>query len=260
MIKLDEKEQEKYRIRPARKWLMYLARSLALPFIDIFLRIFNRTQIIGRENIPDGGGVIFACNHISGVDTLLLPSAAINRFSSIPFMAPGKEELFKIPIVGRVISLWGSFPVKRRSRDLDSMKRIAFYAGHYRIMLFPEGTRSKTGELLKGRSGAGWIIHSARPKVIPVLVINTDFYFWPGRKKPWFRVPYKIVFGKPVRLDHLLDKENSKQNSQEIIDTVMDEIGRMRKAYSAAYIEPPKLTGSVYDRINDGEKISDADL
>lgn len=234
---MEEKESEFYISRTTR-FLMSAARFVCFPLVDFFLKVIHRSKAIGLENISGlNGGVVFASNHISGIDTLLIPLYAAKRLSIEPFCAPGKEELFKIPVVGLILRVWGSFPVKRRSRDLKSMKRISYYSRHYRTMLFPEGTRTKTGELGKGRSGAGWVIYSARTTVIPTLVINTEYYFWPGRKRPWLRIPYTVVFGAPLNLERFYSMPDCKETSQAIADQVMKEIATLKQKHKDLQIE-----------------------
>jgi 1-acyl-sn-glycerol-3-phosphate acyltransferase len=103
-------------------------------------------------------------------------------------------------------------------------------------MLFPEGTRSKTGDLLKGRAGAGWVVYKARPTVIPTLVINTQHYLWPGKKGPWFGVPYTLVFGEPMDLSRFYEMPECKATSQQIVNAVMEEIGKLKEKHKDLYI------------------------
>ncbi len=216
---------------------MSAARFVSYPFVDFFFKVLNRAKAIGQENIPKKGGVIIASNHISGIDTLLIPLMSAQRLSTMPYVAPGKEELFKIPLIGQIIKLWGSFPVKRRAHDYQSMNRMIYYGKHYNMMLFPEGTRSKTGELLKGRSGAGRVIYMSKPTVIPTLVINTQQFFWPGRKRPWFFVPYRVVFGEPLNLEKYYEMEDSKKTSQALINEVMKAIADLREKHKDLYLD-----------------------
>ncbi len=217
---------------------MAAARLACFPFVDFFFKVVNRSRAIGLENIAGlNGGVVIASNHVSWVDTLLVPAYAAKRFSIEPFCAPGKEELFKVPLLGTIIKLWGSFPVKRRARDFTSMRRIEYLSSHYRVMLFPEGTRSKTGELGRGRSGVGWIVYNAKPVVIPALVINTEKYFWPGRKRPWFRIPYTMVFGAPLNLDRFYAMPDDKETSQAIVDEIMKEIAALKEKHKNLYLD-----------------------
>lgn len=236
MAKNNNRDDSPYRISRPMLWLQFLSRFFAHPLVDIFFFILNRSKAIGLENLPEEDGVLIASNHISGVDTVLIPTFAARRFKVEPFMAPGKEELFRIPVVGAIIRLWGSFPVKRRARDVESMRRISYYCSKYRVMIFPEGTRSKTGELGRGRAGAGWVIYMARPKVVPTLVINTDKFFWPGRPRPWFGMPYTVVFGEPLDLGKYYDMPDNKETSQALIDEVMAAIAVLKEKHRDLYI------------------------
>jgi 1-acyl-sn-glycerol-3-phosphate acyltransferase len=228
--------QNPYRIGLARRALMSFCRFISWPFVDFFFRVLNRSRAIGTENLPREGGALIAANHISWIDTLIIPVFSAKRLSIDPYLAPGKEELFSIPVVSTIISLWGSFPVRRGKRDFEAMKRISHYAKHYRVMIFPEGTRSKTGQLLPGRTGVGWIIYHARPVVIPTLVINTELYFKPGGRRPWFFVPYRVVFGKPLDLSRFYAMEDAKETSQAIADEIMKALALLREAHKGEYV------------------------
>ena len=235
----QEKEEaldSPFRISAVKMAFMSFCRFMAFPLVDIFFKVLNRSKAIGVENLPPEGGALIASNHISWADTLIVPVFSAKRLSIEPFLAPGKEELFRIPVVRTIISVWGSFPVKRGKRDFESMRRISYYAERYRVMIFPEGTRSKTGELLKGRAGVGWIIYHARPVVIPTLVINTDKYFKPGGKRPWFFVPYTVVFGKPLDLSRFYAMEDSRDTSQAIADEIMAAIAALKEENKGEYI------------------------
>ena len=208
-----------------------------MPIFDVFFRLVNRSRAIGIENLPRNGGVMIASNHVSGVDTVLIPLYAIMRFSFMPFMAPAKEELFRAPVIKWLIWLWGAFPVKRRARDYEAMKKIAYCCRKYQVMIFPEGTRSKTGELLRGRAGVGWIVYASRPTVIPTLVINTDRFFWPGKPRPWFGIPYYIVFGEPLNLSRFYEMPDCKETSQAIADEIMKAIAALREKHRDLYLK-----------------------
>ncbi len=231
-----EENEDRFRYTALQRWGMFFARLSCVPFAYLFYKVLNRSRVIGTENIPRGNGVIFASNHVSGVDTFMVPFFSMSRFSPVPYCSPAKEELFKIPVLGRFLSLLGSYPVKRRARDFEAMKRIAYCAKNYNVMLFPEGTRSKTGELGKGRAGVGWIVYAAKPVVVPTLVINTEKYFWPGRKRPWFRIPYTIIFGKPLDLDKYYEMPDDKKTSQAIVSEIMDAISALKEKHKDLYL------------------------
>jgi 1-acyl-sn-glycerol-3-phosphate acyltransferase len=246
MIQFNEEELERFRWSTIKIWIHWVIIFFSLLPLELYFKIFNRTRVLGRENLPKGGGVLFAANHNGWADTLILPITCINRWDGVPFLAPAKEELFKIPVVSTLISVWGAFPVKRRARDIDSMKRIAYSAYNYRVMIFPEGTRSRDGVLGRGRAGAGWVVQAARPTVIPTLLINTDQYERKGFYR-WVGNPYWVVFGEPVDLSPLEGLPDNKETSQLAIDLVMEAIADMRVKYRHLFTEPPKLTGHYYE-------------
>ncbi len=110
----------------------------------IFYTLF-RTRVYGRENIPAEGAVILAANHASNIDPPLMASL-IER--PVSYMA--KIELFENPIFGAAIRRCHAFPVKRGESDRGAIKAAVTVLKEGRVLgLFPEGTRSKTGELQK---------------------------------------------------------------------------------------------------------------
>ena len=246
MIEFDEHNFTTH--KKSRLWLITNAIIIffSLLVLEFYFKIMNRSRVIGAENLPSGGGVLFTANHSGWADTLLLPISVIERWNLVPFFAPAKEELFKIPVIAQIISAWGAFPVKRRARDTESMKKIAYYTKHYRTMIFAEGTRSRTGELLRGRSGVGWIVYAARPVVVPTLLVNTDQFAAKGIRRFLF-APYRVVFGEPLDLSEYYEKEDTKENSQAIADEIMEAIATLREKHKDLYTEPPKLTGYYYD-------------
>lgn len=238
MLEITREDEERYRVTRGMMWVFFLTRLALYPLLWIFFRIINRARAIGLENIPKEGGVMIAVNHVSGVDTTLAPFFVINPFRLDPVLAVAKEELFTIPVIGFIVKNLGAFPVKRKARDFDSMKRIVCHLRNHKVMIFPEGTRSKTGDLLTGRPAVGWIAQNARPAIIPALVINTDKFFWPGRPRPWFGIPYTVVYGKPLDLTRFYGMEEGKATSAIIVGEIMNGIAELKKEHRALYMEP----------------------
>ena len=238
MLEITTEDEEKHRISRGMMWAFFLARLAVYPLLWVFYRILNRARLIGIENIPTNGGVMIAANHVSGVDTTLIPYFVASPYRLDPVLAVAKEELFEIPVIGFIVKALGAFPVKRRARDFESMKRIVCHLRRHKVMIFPEGTRSKTGDLLPGRPAVGWIAQNARPVVIPTLVINTDKFFWPGRPRPWFGIPYTVVYGKPLDLSRFYAMEEGKATSTIIAGEIMRGIAELKKTHRDLYMEP----------------------
>lgn len=143
---------------------------------------WTRVTVSGREHIPDGG-VLLAANHRSFLDHYLLGAV-----SPRPMWYLGKREL-AVGVVGWVNTTFGMVPVDRGRADLDAIARIValLRAGEI-VGVFPEGTRSPTGELFRFRSGMARIAAQAQVPVVPVGLLHTTDV-WPRRELPHLRRP-----------------------------------------------------------------------
>ncbi len=185
----------------------------------IFYIIVYRITVIGEENIPkEKGGYIIASNHVSNNDP---PVVGITFKGKYTFMA--KEELFhKNPIFTWLITKLGAFPVKRGAKDgaqaiqkaLESLKNGRIF------VIFPEGTRSKDGELGRAKSGVTLVAAQAKVPVVPVFIKY-------GRKK--FRREIQISIGEKIPAECFdVDIEDRKMLKQ-VSATIMDEIAKLKE-------------------------------
>ncbi len=198
------------------------------------IRLWCRVHIEGEAHIPLEGGVLLASNHIAMLDTLLIPYAAMEMRGMQIVWSPAKEELFRIPVVGRVLLSWGSFPVRRGRGDLRTMRRIMTLLRDHRMMLFPEGTRSPDGRLQKGQRMVGKFIYHAQPVVVPTFVSGTNRILPKGAWFPVFRRPVSVRFGPPLDLQHYYDLPDSKHTAAAIVEAVMQAIAALQDEPSAA--------------------------
>lgn len=179
-------------------------------FFRIIFSLVFRWQVIGREHIPKEGPVILCANHISLWDPPLLGSG-IERM--VNFMA--KEELFRIPVLSFLITKFGAFPVKRGAGDRAAIRATLKLLEDGKILgIFPEGTRSKTGELGEGMHGVALFALKSQAQVIPVAIVG------PYR---WFR-PIKIVYGEPIDLTALREVRSNADTLKETSDLIMRHI------------------------------------
>lgn len=143
---------------------------------NVVFRLFWRWRIVGAEHFPKSGPVILVANHVSVWDPVII-AAAMPR--NVRFMA--KEELFQIPLLNSIITQLGSFPVKRGQADRGAIKQALEILAEGEVLgLFPEGTRSKTGELQKPHPGAALIALKSSAPVVPVACL--------GSNQPWKRM------------------------------------------------------------------------
>ena len=189
-------------------------RGLLMPFYKLLFWY----KINGRENVPNDGAYIVCSNHLSNNDPVLL-GLAMKR--QVFYMA--KAELFRNPIAGWVIRHLGAFPVNRGAGDGKAINEAEQIVKDGKLLgIFIEGTRSKTGEFLRPKSGASIIAHQMNVPVIPVCIT-------PKNKKIRVFQPVKISIGKPITPKELgLDKgapEEYRNSSRKI----MAEIKKLRE-------------------------------
>lgn len=152
--------------------------------LTVFIKICFRVEYVGRENIPENSGYIFCANHITMLDPLLIACTGKTKFHFI-----AKEELCKIPVLGAILKRVNVIPVKRGSGDIGAMKKgIEVLKAGKNLIIFPEGTRSKTGEMGEAKNGMALLIKKTGCGVVPCAVVG----------KPHFFKKTKLVYGKPV--------------------------------------------------------------
>ncbi len=174
------------------------------------LKIMCRPKYTNRNNLPKEGRYILAANHVSGVDPILV---ALGQKRPIRFMA--KKELFENKFIGFVFDHLGTFAIDRSTKNDDALDFSSQIINNGDALgIFIEGTRSKTGELLRPRSGAVMLAHQNNCKIIPVSVTHRD-----EKKKPFTKM--YITFGEPVTVEELGIKEGTPREYREASRNLM---------------------------------------
>ncbi|MBO4852085.1 MAG: 1-acyl-sn-glycerol-3-phosphate acyltransferase [Schwartzia sp.] len=188
---------------------MVLYRILHVLF-PAFFRLFGAKDY-GAENMPPEGGVIVAANHMSNWDPPFLAS-----FLERPVSYMAKQELFEIPIFGTVIRWLFAFPVRRGAADRSAVKAAVkeLRAGRC-VGIFPEGTRSKDGEVHHFGAGVALLASMSGAPVVPAAIVGTD-------KMRNLRV----VYGAPISFEGKANRETLDEFSQKI----REEVIKMKKA------------------------------
>ncbi len=179
-----------------------------------YLSTLYKVEVIGKENIPSDKGVLLCCNHIHLLDPPLLGS-----YLERPIHYMAKAELFKIPVLNYLIKKFHAFPVRRGMSDKQALREgIKVLKDNNVLGIFPEGTRSKTGELGKGLAGVGFFALKTDALVVPSAII--------GPYKPFGTV--KVVYGKPLDFKALREE---KVSSETATNYIMDAIGDLIKEH-----------------------------
>lgn len=157
--------------------------------VSFLFRLVWRPRITGLENVPRSGPVIIASNHLSFIDSVVIPILVPRR---VRFLA--KAEYFEgRGLRGRGMALFfrvvDAVPVRRDGQRDSSMAALQAALDVLRdevaFGIYPEGTRSRDGRLYRGRTGVGWLALTSGAPVVPVALTG------------WIR-PLRVSFGPVV--------------------------------------------------------------
>ena len=190
----------------------YLIRFL----IFVYLKLVYRIQVIGIENIPKNGPVIFCGNHRSLLDAPLMEVTC--KRDDTRFLA--KEELAKNWYVAHLAKVFDVIFVKRNAKDLGPMKDgLKTLKQDKALALFPEGTRNGLKKGIKPKTGVAYFALNSDAQVIPVGI--------KGGEKPFRKAI--ITYGKPLELDEYKENKKEKETAEEVTEIIMDNIIKLTK-------------------------------
>ena len=196
--------------------LYWTGRFLAHQFSHWLLRI----KVADADRVPSEGGVIIASNHISVFDPPVLGSW-IDR----PVYFFAKDTLFEIPVLGRIIRRTNAIPVRRGTIDRDALDRaVEIVRRGDALVVFPEGTRSKTDQFLNPKAGVGMIAHRAECPIVPACIQGLNQI----KKSLVFRTRPAIAFGEPFSAEWVKSFPAERESYHEMARTVMARIGELR--------------------------------
>lgn len=174
--------------------LLYrLLNAVLPPVVNPYLRL----RVEGLERVPERGGAILACNHLSFLDSVVLP---LNLPRPVYFL--GKAEYFESWRTRWFFRAAGVVPVHREggSRAEESLEEGAeLVAGGDLLGVYPEGTRSPDGRLYRGKTGPVRIALRAGAPIIPCAVVGTDRAMPIASRLPR-RFPVTVRYGRPLDL------------------------------------------------------------
>ncbi len=180
-----------YHERTRRRGVHPIVYPIVRAVLQAGVQIYFRRKGINRGHVPKKGGVLLAPNHRSFLDPFAIASC-IRR--PIYFMA--KQEMFASRFRSWILNCMGAFPVRRGESDEEAMKtaRTLLEQGKV-VVIFPEGTRHKTGSLGEPKRGVGRLALETGVPVVPVAVIGSERARRGWRVRP---VKVRIRMGRPL--------------------------------------------------------------
>ena len=176
------------------------------------LNFVGKKQWRGVENIPKTGKIIIASNHVSYLDVLFFAHFLFRNGRAPRFI--GKEGVFKVPVIGKILLAAGQIPVMRESKDASKALGHAvklLEAGHC-LGVYPEGTltRDPDGWPMVAKTGMARLAIITQTPVVPVAQWGSQIVMPTYEKKIKFfpRTPIKMLAGKPLDFSPWYGKEN----------------------------------------------------
>jgi 1-acyl-sn-glycerol-3-phosphate acyltransferase len=193
---------------------------------QMYCRLLFRIHVQGRENIPRRGKLLLAANHVSAYDPFVIGSL-VPRV--LYFLA--KKELFQNPLLAVAMRCLHAIPVDRREVAHTTIRRVNhLLAQDEAVLLFPEGTRTRSGQMREGKAGVGMMAAANQADIVPVRVEGLF-----GKRGSLLRRPHvKIIFGPVISVAPFLQNGAApKEIYREITATVLERIRALDTAMAA---------------------------
>ena len=206
--------------------------------IRVLLKLIARFEIHGRENAPLTGGMILASNHI-GILDIIMVYFAIDRTDLFIPVAEKWEKIGWIRWLGKQLNF---LFVDRFNPDLKAMRKmIALMEDGKCLVIAPEGTRSRVGSLIQGKSGVAYLAARSGFPVVPVAITGTEDKTILGNLKRLRKSHVTLTGGKSFIVPPLPNSERDAA-LQNYTDEIMCRIAALLpERYRGVYVEHPRL-------------------
>lgn len=197
-----------------RRWACFVLR--------VFLRLCTRLETEGLENVPQGGPLLVAFNHLAHLDAALVLS-----FLPQPVEGIALEDLYHVPITGQLLRLYGTIPVHRDQFDREVIRQALQVLAEGRILaLAPEARQSLTGALERARQGVAYLALRSGVPILPVALTGTEKTYaeWKRLRRPRLTVTFGEPFVPPPRAS---EPQARRQQLAELTDEIMHRIAAL---------------------------------
>lgn len=192
------------------------------PFVRFFVKRLWRFSLEGFDQIPKNGPAILCANHISFLDSVFMLTYSPRNMSVV-----GKSEYMDSFKTRWLFTKIGMIPLDRSGGENATSAMLVVenvLARGELFGIFPEGTRSRSGKLYKGRTGAARLALKFGCPVFPVGITGTSEIMAPDTVMPKFGKRCKIKIGSPIEMQKYLSRADDPETLRELTDEIMAQI------------------------------------
>jgi len=209
--------------------------GFVLPF-TFFMKVLNRTEIYGKKHLQRARPPFLFCpNHVSMLDdafvgTLVFMPRAIWDYRFIPYHLPERKNFFRGPLFSWLMYAAKCVPITRGQGVFQPgiEKLIRLLKRGNVVHIYPEGTRTRTGDIGKGKIGVGRLVRETGVRVIPCYHSGLDQVLPIGRKIPCFGKRVRIWVGEALSFESFMELPNTPKTWQMISDRIVCAIRQLR--------------------------------
>lgn len=214
-----------------------IVRYIGSKASESLLKKYAKLEVKGMQILSEqvGKPTIFIANHLSNVDAIVLNK--ILKDNNVTFIA-GKK-LKSNPLTSLFLRMVKNIPISPDSADRNAIKTaLAILSAGESILIFPEGTRSRSGSMIKGKKGFLLLAKRSKADIVPIAIEGTNLMLPINQKDMGMETPHhaevRVNIGQPFRLEN---NEQNRENWDDIcLDTAMRKIARMLKPeYQGVY-------------------------
>ena len=174
-----------------------LRRTLLYSVCQVICRVVTTVmfdlKVFGTQHVPSTGGVLLLANHQSYLDPVLI---GVRLKRPLSFLA--KSELFEYPVFSWLIRKLNAFPIRQGAGDVGALRETIHRLEEGNIMtIFPEGTRTLTGEMDKIQPGFALVVRKVEAPIIPIA-IQGSYQAWPYGATLFKPHRIRVMFGPPL--------------------------------------------------------------
>lgn len=208
-----------------------LSLYISQKIVNYILNKYADIEICGEENIKneEGKGILFVCNHLSNSDGLVL-NVLLKKYD-VAFIAG--EKLYSDKFTKLGAKTVQTINIKPNSADMEAIKSvIKRLKGGKSVLLFPEGTRSRTGGLIQPKKGVSLFVRMSNATIIPIGLSGTNILMPVNKegnmsKESFSKAKIKINIGKSYKIDKKEENMTKEEYEESIVNKIMESIAEI---------------------------------